>query len=316
MNEIFNKVDVILVKSPDTNFFYFTQLEGMWEGSYVVVFPDDVKVIAPPLEEGEAYFYHNKEEMKKILKEIVNAERIGFNGNSISYRDFIFLKKLIGGKWVDVGKELMEMRAIKRREEIERIKKACRKTFEIMEEIEFNGKKEREVCAEIEYKVRRKGLKMAFDTIVAFGKNTSSPHHIPGTKKFSFPVILDMGIKFQNYCSDITESFVNTKGKRIYEIVDEALHMAIDEIREGVEARNVAKKIEKFLKKNGYGMRHALGHSIGIDVHDGFPITTNSEFVFRENMVFAIEPAVYTKSLGIRLERDIVVGKEKSRIIR
>jgi len=316
MNEIFNKVDVIVVKSPDVNFFYFTQMEGMWEESYAVVFPDGVKIIAPPLEEGDAYFYHNKREMERILKEVVNAEHIGFNGNALSYRDFRFLKKFIGGKWIDVGKELMKMRAIKRREEIEKIKKACRKTVKIMKNIEFDGKKERDICAEIEYEVKRQGLKMAFETIVAFGKNTSSPHHVPGIKKFSFPVIVDMGIKFQNYCSDITESFVNRKGRKIYEIVEEALYLAIDEIREGVKAGYVAKNIENFLKKNGYGMRHALGHSIGVSVHDGYSISINSKFVFKKNMVFAIEPAIYTKSVGVRLERDILVGREKSRIIR
>ncbi len=316
MKDIFDRVDFILLKTPDPNFFYFTKVEGAWEGSYAIVFSDAIEIIAPPLERGKANFYKSREEMERLLGDIARGEKIGFNASSLSIADHRHLKKLLGGKWIDVGKELSEMRLVKGREEITLIKKACRETERIIHNIPMEGKKEVEVAAEIEYEMRRRGMKPAFDTIVAFGKNTAFPHHIPGRKEHVMPVIVDAGAKYRNYCSDITKSFVGRKGKGIYELVEHALGIALDEMREGVKASYVVKKVEDFFKKHGYGMRHALGHSIGIEVHDGFSLTPKSDFVLKENMVFAVEPAIYENSMGVRIEKDVIVKKNGVEIIR
>ncbi|MEM2934970.1 MAG: M24 family metallopeptidase, partial [Candidatus Thermoplasmatota archaeon] len=100
-----------------------------------------------------------------------------------------------------------------------------------------------------------------------------------------------------------------------YEIVNEALNMTIDELREGVKAEDLYKKVEKFFSKYKFKMIHGLGHSIGLDVHDGYSIGKNSNFIFKENMVFAIEPAIYTKNFGIRMEEDVLIKKNKAEII-
>jgi len=125
-----------------------------------------------------------------------------------------------------------------------------------------------------------------------------------------------MGARYRNYCSDITRTFVERRGRKIYEIVEEALNIAIDEMVEGVKASEVVKKVEDFLKKHGRGMRHSLGHSIGIEVHDGFSLSSASNFILKENMVFAVEPAIYTAGMGVRIEEDVIVKKGKAEIIR
>ena len=313
---MFEKVDAVIVKTPDASFFYFTGLEGTWESSYAIVFPDAVEVVAPPLERGRAHFYTSRKEMEALLKELATAEKIGFNSRGLSHADYLYLKKIIGGKWIDVGKEIMEARVVKRKSEVALIRRACRETKRIMDSLSLESKSEAEVAAEAEYEMRKRGMKAAFDTIVAFGKNSSSPHHTAGKKSYAMPAILDMGARYRNYCSDITRTFVERRGRKIYEIVEEALNIAIDEMVEGVKASEVVKKVEDFLKKHGRGMRHSLGHSIGIEVHDGFSLSSASNFILKENMVFAVEPAIYTAGMGVRIEEDVIVKKGKAEIIR
>jgi len=316
IKDIFEKVDAILIKSPDENFFYFTRYHGMWENSFAIVFPDKIEVIAPPLEEGKAHFYKNKEEMEKLLKKILNVEKIGFNGAILPHNDFLYLKRLLKVKFVDVSKELKYLRLIKRSDEIAAIKRACRLSLKILDETEVEEKSEKEVVYFIECEMRKRDALPAFPTIVAFGKNTASPHHIPENKKFVTPALIDMGAKYRGYCSDITRSFVEGRGRKLYEIVESGLYLAIDEMRKGAKAKEVYKKVENFFAKYGYKMRHALGHSIGINVHDGYSINEKADFVLKENMVFAVEPAIYLKNYGIRIEEDVVIRKNKAEIIR
>ena len=58
-------------------------------------------------------------------------------------------------------------------------------------------------------------------------------------------------------------------------------------------------------------LKHALGHGIGLEVHD-FPsgIGCKSKFKLREGMVLAIEPALYIKNFGIRIENDYEITKK------
>lgn len=321
MKKLFETVDVVIIANTtviDENFFYVTRLPGMWEHSFAVVFPDRVEIIAPPLEEGAAHTYTNRREMEKLLKRMVDAERIGFNGDRLPYNHFRYLKKLLGGKWIDVSRILSEQRAVKRKDELHLIKKACRISLQIVEQLYQMDERmsERELATEIEHEMRKNNACPSFDTIVAYGIHTASPHHTPTNKRWVLPALIDLGAKYRGYSSDITRSFVERRGKKLHEIVENALHMAVDEMKSGVAARSIYKLVEDYFGRYGYRMRHALGHSIGINVHDGFSITRNADFVLQENMVFAIEPAVYLKRYGIRIEEDVVVGKNTSTIIR
>ncbi|RLF50396.1 MAG: aminopeptidase P family protein, partial [Thermoplasmata archaeon] len=160
----------------------------------------------------------------------------------------------------------------------------------------------------------KKNAEEAFKTIVAFGKNSSMPHHMPSNKKFLFPALIDMGARCESYCADITRTFMKKKNKK-YEIIEEALYLAIDSMEAGIKASQVYNKVEKFLDRHGIKMIHALGHSIGIKVHDGLAINKKANFEIKENMVFAIEPAAYFKKYGIRIEEDVLIKNGRARII-
>jgi len=315
--DLFEGIDAILIKNAslpfiDENFFYFTGIDGMEEG-IAVIMPDEVEIVAPLLEKREGILvYKSKKERDEILKKLLKGKKVGINGKALVYEDYKHFKKMFD--LVDISKRLEMKRAIKSNEEIKKIRKAVKITKDVMNEIELKEKSEKEVANEIKCMLARKNAKEAFDAIVAFGKNSSMPHHRPGRKKFVMPALIDMGAKYAGYCADITRMFMK-KNKR-YEVIEEALYLAIDSMQVGTKASELYKKVEKFLGKHGIKMIHALGHSIGIKVHDGLAINKKADFEFEDRMVFAIEPAGYFKKYGIRIEEDVLIKNGKARIIK
>jgi len=79
--------------------------------------------------------------------------------------------------------------------------------------------REREIAAEIEYKMRRGGASgPAFESIVAFGRRSALPHARPTGKQLrkNELVVLDLGAILGHYCSDITRTvYVGRAPRRI-----------------------------------------------------------------------------------------------------
>jgi Xaa-Pro aminopeptidase len=88
----------------------------------------------------------------------------------------------------------------------------------------------------------------------------------------------------------------------------EALESSIALAKPGVEAKLLFENCEKVL---GRKMMHALGHGIGLIVHD-FPqrISATAEWKLSEGMCLAVEPVIYEKNFGgIRTEDNILITK-------
>lgn len=65
------------------------------------------------------------------------------------------------------------------------------------------------------------------------------------------------------------------------------------------------------IDKSGYGQYfvHSTGHGVGLDIHELPRISSRSEDIIEDDMVFSIEPGIYLpQQFGIRIE-DLVVMK-------
>ena len=309
----------------DMTFFYVTGFEnGIFENSAAVLYPDGrSEVICPELEgyAGEAvHTFSDSKERMSLLKEHVHGNKIGINGGMISHRDFVSLSNLFPeADFVDMGHSIKKVRMVKDRKEVETIKKACRIACDSSSKIESfldEGVRESEVRAELEYEMGKKGASPSFDTIVAFGRNSSIPHYSTGGKTLEFPVLVDFGARYRRYCSDMTRTFVSgSEQKKVYETVGEGQEIAFDMIRDGVKASDVHNAVDDFFVENGFGkLIHSLGHSIGLEVHDGFSMKENAELT--EGMVITVEPGIYFKDRwGIRIEDDVLVKKNGVEIL-
>ena len=118
---------------------------------------------------------------------------------------------------------------------------------------------ENDTAALLEYEMRRCGAEdRSFETIAAFGPNTSVPHHHPdqtGLKK-GMPVLLDFGCKVGGYCSDITRTFLFGKGdgafEEAYAAVLSAHNEALSRVRVGMTGREADELARGCLRKKGF----------------------------------------------------------------
>jgi Xaa-Pro aminopeptidase len=74
----------------------------------------------------------------------------------------------------------------------------------------------------------------------------------------------------------------------------------------GAEADKIAKKV---IENAGYQpYSHSLGHSLGLDIHEGPRLTIKYDEELQPNMVFTIEPGIYVEGkYGIRIEDTVLL---------
>ncbi|MBY8985122.1 MAG: aminopeptidase P family protein [Candidatus Lokiarchaeota archaeon] len=219
------------------------------------------------------------------------------------------------------------LRSVKNQEELKDLRNVCKATLEILEtlpDIVKKGMTEREVKAEIEYKYMKLG-QPSFPAIVGSGANAADPHHNTSAKKIESGVLLiDTGLKIDQMCSDITWTFwIGNKPSdeflKAYNALYESKEIANKYLINNIPNSIPAIKCREYLANAGYDHEklyfHGFGHSLGFEAHDiGARISwkISDDFILKENMVYTSEPGLYWKEKwGVRLEDDIVVGKEK-----
>ncbi|MHB1254036.1 MAG: aminopeptidase P family protein [Candidatus Humimicrobiaceae bacterium] len=267
----------------------------------------------------------------KVISEILSSDNIRdilIQSNFISHSDYLKLESQLNEfniKIRSIENPLEALRLIKDDYEQKLIRKACRLTDKSFNHIcslsyeDLVSKRESSLAVEIEkFLVESGGCGKSFDYVVAGNNNSSKPHYAPGFKKINEGILLlDYGVVFKNYCSDITRTIfigkkIKTVLKQIYEIVQEAQMMAVDFCREGIKASELDNIARKYITDKGYGENfgHSLGHGIGLEIHEPPWINQKNEQILREGMVVTIEPGIYIENLGgIRIEDMVIVRK-------
>ena len=265
----------------------------------------------------------------KFIQKTINKLKlntIGFEDDFISVRRYEeWKKKFSNPNFVGASDIINHARLIKTEEEIKRMKRAAeiahigfKTIFDSIEE----GKTEKELAAEAEYAMRRVGSEgTSFDTIVASGEKSGYPHSITSEKEVQNGdlIIVDLGAKYDGYCSDLTRSFIFGKESQdkmeLVNLVNDANQIALDNVRAGMKCQEIDKFTRDFFieKRKEWGARflHSLGHGVGIDIHENPYLSPISEEVLEENMVITIEPGLYIEGLGgARTEDQVVVKKD------
>lgn len=211
-----------------------------------------------------------------------------------------------------------DLRKTKTKQEITNIRNSISIAENALGEIDFTST-EKYAAASLEFDMTINGsIKPAFDTIVASGPRSSSPHSLTSMNRVETPIVVDFGAKYDHYCSDITRTFIDTeRQEEIWNIVLEAQTAAIKEIAPGVEIKDVDKAARDVITEYGYGeyFIHSTGHAFGLDIHENPNISYNTEGVLEENMVITAEPGIYIPGeFGVRIEDDVLV-KNKAEVL-
>lgn len=265
----------------------------------------------------------------KSLTQLVkkhNLARIGFEHNNMTVSEYKRISSVVELSPFDAD----SIRSIKKKEECAFIEKACQLGDEAFEHIVQNilsGISERQLAFELEFFIKRKGADISFPPIVAFGSNSSVPHHQTGNRalKKGDIVLLDFGATVNNYCSDMTRTLffgeASEQQKKIYTTVLEAQQKAIECLqrisfsKEILCAKDVDKVARDYIVSKGYPtIPHSLGHGIGLEVHESPRLSPASKERLTQGMVFSIEPGIYIPGFGgVRIEDLFVIEKESLR---
>lgn len=259
--------------------------------------------------------------------------RLGFEANCISYDSHHKLTEAIETKHVDL--ELIpttglveELRAIKEPGELDFITRAVALADAALEQakaIIHPGITEKEAAWEIEKLLRQEGSEgIAFEIIVASGPNSALPHARPAERTIQSgePVLIDMGARFNGYCSDLSRTLffgqADNTLRRIYDIVLRAQTAAIEGVEAGMDGAQADRLARRTIEQAGYGdaFGHGLGHGVGLAVHESPRLGPNSSDSLADGMVFTIEPGIYVVGQGgIRIEDMAVLENGKARVL-
>ena len=232
----------------------------------------------------------------------------------------------VPAKLIPAGEAFSETREVKEEIEVERIVAAQRIAEKALEEILpliKPGAVEREVAAELDYRMARLGSTgVSFPTIFVSGAKSSLPHGTPGDKKIEAGdfVTIDFGAMVGGYHSDMTRTFAvgfaTDEMKKVYNTVLEAQLAGIEAFAVGKPGSQVDKAARDIIEAAGYGpyFGHGLGHSLGLNIHESPRAAKTYHREFVQGNIVTIEPGIYLPGkFGVRIEDMVYLGADGKR---
>ena len=214
-------------------------------------------------------------------------------------------------------------RSVKDANEIAIIKKAAditNKIIDILEKRIRSGKIKTEADAAmlIELESRKRGCDgTGFETLAAGPDRSFGIHAFPAWTNAPFAgqglSILDFGLRYGGYTTDVTLTFVrdpSSQQRKMVNMVEKASRLATDMLFAENETMILAMIVEEYFLKHKKRLEHGLGHGIGLDAHE-FPFIKNrsrDNCALMPGMVLTIEPGLYDQIHGgCRLENDYLI---------
>jgi Xaa-Pro aminopeptidase len=179
------------------------------------------------------------------------------------------------------------------------------------------GMTEAAVAWELEKYLREKGGEaIPFEIIVACGPNAALAQHRSAGQQIEQgqPVVIDIGARVNGYCSDCTRTYhfgrEDEKFRTVYDTVLGAQMTALSTIAAGMSGKDADSIARSIIETAGYGghFGHSLGHGLGLDVHELPRLSSLSNDILANNMVFTVEPGIYIPEWGgVRIEDTVVL---------
>jgi len=247
------------------------------------------------------------------------CENVGFEENYVTYAKYKeYMRKYKINDFVETEGIIEKQRLVKDEVEIDNIKKACEITdrcFTHLLSYIKKGMTEKQIAEEVEKFFKQNGASgTSFDTIIASGDNSSIPHAVPSDRIIQSGdiITIDMGCKYNGYCSDMTRTIfvdsVNEYVKGVYDLVRKNQELAITEMHEGANIKNITKMVECNFRLHDCELVHALGHGVGLEIHEDPIISSRNEKMLKAGMVITDEPGIYLPGkFGVRIEDTVLI---------
>ncbi len=280
------------------------------------------------IEPGKGLLFH----LDEIVKE-EKIKKVGFESEDLRYHEYNTIKlRLSTTQLIPTVQLVIAIREIKDDIEIQKIEKACEIGDQCLQELLPLIKEEmteKEIAFKMEMWIKEKGYDLAFDPIVAIDANSAVAHHNTkegsGKVRKGSVVLLDYGVKYKGYLSDITRMLFfgqpTDEMSRAYRVLLNAQESAVKKISEIISLKDIDLFCRKLITDPPAGEAgnhlpsypHSTGHGVGLEIHEYPKVSLNSADLKKEHQIITIEPGVYFPGKwGMRIEDTVVINKDLS----
>lgn len=323
--------EVVLVTTPE-HLFYLTNFDG--EG-FVILTKDEIILatdqrywlLAKSVKKKKVKLFDIKgnwpEELRKKLKAV---KTVYFEDDHLTIAGLKRWKSILPKRqWKTSQNLVRKQRLIKTETELDKLRTAAKLGDKILKKILPQlkpGVSEIQIARLFRQYSDEMADGVSFDPIVAFGVNGAIPHHHPGSQKLkkNDAILIDQGVNFQGYMSDMTRCFSIGKGlpavQDMYEKLLKVQQASVNMVRAGVKISELATATRALLGKDEKYFTHSLGHGVGLEVHEAPTVSSRSETILAPGMVITIEPGLYKAGLGgVRIEDTVIVTEDGCEVI-
>ena len=227
-----------------------------------------------------------------------------------------------------------KLRGRKSPEEIRRIKANVDLTEELfarVSKVMMPGMTEKDVAAFLLKEVDAAGVETSWERelcpSVFTGPDSAGAHAGPTDRRIEKGHVLniDFGTRSEKYCSDLQRTWYFLRDgeraappevTRAFAAIVDAIALAAERIRPGMEGKDVDALARGHIVDQGYGeFPHALGHQVGQKTHDGAGLLcpvwerygTLPFLKVEENQVYTLEPRITIPGYGVATAEEIIV---------
>ena len=144
----------------------------------------------------------------------------------------------------------------------------------------------------------------AFPAVTCISVNDEVVHGIPGKRviREGDIVSVDFGVRHNGWCGDAATTIlvgkVSAENRRLCEVTEHVLRIAIENIRPGRMWSRIARQMQDYAERAGMGViRDYVGHGLGQSMHEDPKVPNfvsdelkKKDFELRPGMVLAVEP--------------------------
>lgn len=272
----------------------------------------------------------NDQPAHEVLQALLTAHGVQsllYEDDVLTVRQFTKLRKTYEGiELRPIRDGITQLRACKSAAEIACIEQAQRIAEDafaaLLPELKA-GITEKQAAARLDYLMAVRGSeKPSFDTILLFGEHTSMPHGVPSDRVLRAGdfITADFGAVCHGYHSDMTRTlaygYATDEMQTVYETVLQAQAAAYAQAKAGNPCSAMHAAAADVIAKAGYGayFTHALGHSVGLEIHEAPVAALRCDLPLQDGVVMTNEPGIYLAGrFGVRIEDMLVIAGDTAR---
>ena len=247
----------------------------------------------------------------------------------MSIKDFQELNtNLKNHSFVDASPLIWELRMIKSKNEISKIKKIISIASNVFDELPKHlqiGQSEIEICNIMKKTLLDLGADHTLYMSCASGPGGYDQIICDPTEKKlqnGDILIIDTGTTLDGYFCDFDRNFgfgkIADSAKMAYDILWLAAEAGMNRAKPGASCADVSNAMLTILHKNGLTSNNVgrMGHGIGLQLTEPPSIMSNDNTILKENMVIAIEPCLeYAPGLMLVHEENILITEDSYELL-